>query len=185
LRQRQARSPEEAYRAFCAGEQEAFDQLMEAFQQPLTRFLQGYVRSLETAENLAEETFVELLLHKKRFRGQGSFKIFLFSVARQKAIGCIRREQRCPSPPFDEIAGRDDNAIADAIGRLPKEYREVLRLLYLERLRYDEIARVMRKKKKRVDKLACRARQALCGALGEEDVQFISDDGLSALKMKK
>ena len=93
MRHGQARSAEEAYRAFCAGEQEAFDQLMESFQQPLTRFLQGYVHSLETAESLAEETFVELLLHKGRLRRQSSFEVFLFTVARHKAIKHIRRSR--------------------------------------------------------------------------------------------
>ena len=181
MRQGQARSAEEAYQAFCAGEQEAFDQLMEEFQQPLIYFLHGYVHSLETAEDLAEETFVELLLHKGRFRGQSSFKTFLFSVARHKAIDHIRREQRRPTLPLDEIAERGDDAmgpeeqylaqekaqvIANAIGGLPKEYQEVLRLLYLERLRYDEIARVMHKNTKQIDNLAYRARQSLRSALG-------------------
>ena len=165
----QARSAEEAYRAFCAGEQEAFDQLIEAFQQPLTRFLQGYVHSLETAESLAEETFVALLLHKGRLRRQCSFEVFLFTVARHKAIDHIRRERRHLVLPSGESIERGGSTIAGVIERLPKEYQEVLRLLCLESLRHDEIAQVMRKRKKQVDKLASRARQLLCGALGEED----------------
>ncbi|MCL2298713.1 MAG: RNA polymerase sigma factor [Firmicutes bacterium] len=168
MQQEQARSAEEAYRAFCAGEPEAFGQLMEEFQQPLTGFLHGYVHSLETAENLAEETFVELLLHKERFRGQNSFKIFLFSVARHKAIGYIRREQRHPGFPSGKSIEYGESTIAGAIGRQPKEHQEVLRLLYLERLCYDEIAQVMRKKKKQVDNLAYRARKSLYGTLGED-----------------
>ena len=177
------RPAEEAYKAFCAGEESAFDQLMLEFQQPLIYFLHGYVHSLETAEDLAEETFVELLLHKGRFRGQSSFKTYLFSVARHKAIDHIRREQRRPSLPLDEIAERGDDAmgpeeqflaqersqaIAGAIASLPKEYQEVLRLLYLERLRYDEIAKIMHKNTKQVDNLAYRARNALRNSLGKE-----------------
>jgi RNA polymerase sigma-70 factor (ECF subfamily) len=190
---RQERGAEEAYQAFCAGEQEAFDQLMEEFQQPLIYFLHGYVHSLETAEDLAEDTFVELLLHKGRFRGQSSFKTFLFSVARHKAIDHIRREQRRPSVPLDEIAERGDDAmgpeeqylareraqeIADVIAQLPEAYREVLRLLYLERLRYGEIARVMRKNTKQIDNLAYRARLALREAIRNsgKEWSFLEDE---------
>jgi len=184
LRQDEKRSAEEAYTAFCGGEQSAFDQLMEEFQQPLTYFLHGYVHSLDTAEDLAEETFVELLLHKGRFRGQSSFKTYLFSVARHKAIDHIRREQRRPTLPLDEVTERSDDAmgpeeqllsreraqtIAAAIAGLSREYQEVLRLLYLERLRYDEIARVMKKNTKQIDNLAYRARQSLRMALGKEE----------------
>jgi len=184
VREGQARSAEEAYQAFCAGEQEAFDQLMEEFQQQLIYFLHGYVHSLDAAEDLAEDTFVEILLHKGRFRGQSAFKTYLFSVARHKAIDHVRREQRRPAIPLDEIAERSDDTmgpeeqylagekareIARTIGELPLEYREVLRLLYLEYLRYDEIARIMRKSTKQIDNLAYRARLALRAALGKED----------------
>ena len=181
----QERTAEEAYEAFCAGEQGAFDELMREFQQSLVYFLLGYVHSPETAEDLAEDTFVELLLHKGRFRGQSSFKTYLFSVARHKAIDHLRREKRRPAVALDDIAERSDDAmgpeelylaseqaaeIAQAIRAIPKEYQEVLRLLYLERLKYEEIALLMRKNKKQIDNLAYRARQALKNSLGREAI---------------
>jgi len=180
---------EESYAAFCVGEPAAFDAIMRELQQPLIFFLQGYVHSYEAAEDLAEETFVELLVHKSRFRGQSSLKTYLFSVARHKAIDFIRREQRRSSFPLEEITehaseepGPEDRlaarerseAIARAIETLPVEYREVLRLLYIERLRYDEIAHIMKKGKKQIDNLAYRARGALRSALGRE-ASFIEE----------
>jgi RNA polymerase sigma-70 factor (ECF subfamily) len=181
--QDQRRSPEEAYAAFCAGEQNAFDELMHEFRQGLIFFLRGYVHSYDTAEDLAEDTFVELLVHKGRFRGQSSLKTFLYSVARHKAIDYIRREQRRPTVALDELAewsGGEDTPeehfiaqerqllIGEALAQIPKEYREVLRLLYIERLRYDEIAPIMHKNTKQIDNLAYRARNALRDALGKE-----------------
>jgi len=177
------RSAEEAYAAFCAGDQSAFDQIMEEFRQGLIFFLRGYVHSYDTAEDLAEDTFVELLIHKGRFRGQSSLKTFLYSVARHKAIDYIRREQRRPTVALDELAewsGDEDTpeehylahersqVIAGAIAKIPKEYQEVLRLLYVERLKYDEIAPIMHKNTKQIDNLAYRARNALRNALGKE-----------------
>ena len=177
------RSAEEAYAAFCAGDQSAFDQIMEEFRQGLIFFLRGYVHSYDTAEDLAEDTFVELLIHKGRFRGQSSLKTFLYSVARHKAIDHVRREQRRPTVALDDLAewsGNEDTPeekylaqeraqmIAGAIAQIPKEYQEVLRLLYIERLRYDEIAPVMSKSTKQIDNLAYRARNALRNALGKE-----------------
>jgi len=184
---RQERSAEEAYEAFCAGEQSAFDELMLRHQQGLVSFLTGYVRSPETAEDLAEDTFVELLLHKGRFRGQSSFKTYLFSVARHKALDHLRREKRRPALSLEELkerggdvaspeafylAGEQAEEIAQAIETIPREYREVLRLLYLEQLSYDEAARVMRKNMKQVSNLAYRARQALKNSLGREAIPF-------------
>jgi len=179
----QQRSAEEAYAAFCAGEQNAFDEIMHEFRQGLIFFLRGYVHSYDTAEDLAEDTFVELLIHKGRFRGKSSLKTFLYSVARHKAIDHIRREARRPTVALDDLAEwRDDNdtpeehylaqehaqTIAEAIARIPQEYQEVLRLLYIDRLRYDEIAKIMQKNTKQVDNLAYRARNALRIELGKE-----------------
>ena len=180
---------EESYAAFCAGETASFDTIMRELQQPLTFFIHGYVRSYETAEDLAEETFVELLVHKGRFRGQSSLKTYLFSVARHKAIDYIRRDQRRSDVPLDEIieqanedlspeeqmiAQERSNVISGAIDTLSKEYQEVLRLLYVERLQYDEIADIMKKSKKQIDNLAYRARNALRAALGRE-ANFIEE----------
>jgi len=184
---RQERSAEEAYEAFLAGEQSAFDQLMLEYQQSLVSFLQGYVRSPEDAEDLAEDTFVELLVHRGRYRGHSSFKTFLFSVARHKAIDHLRHEKRRPAMPLDDVTERSDDAmgpeelclageqadeIAKAIRAIPQEYQEVLRLLYLERLSYEETALLMRKKRKQIDNLAYRARQALKNSLGKEAIPF-------------
>ena len=178
------RSAEQAYAAFCAGEQDAFDEIMHEFRQGLIFFLRGYVRCYDTAEDLAEDTFVELLIHQGRFRGQSSLKTYLYSVARHKAIDYMRRQQRRPTVALDDLAEWSDDGdtpeehylaqergqvIAKAIATIPKEYQEVLRLLYLENMRYDEIARVMRKNTKQVDNLAYRARNALRTALGKEE----------------
>ena len=180
---------EESYAAFCAGDGAAFDIVMRELQQPLTFFIHGYVHSYESAEDLAEETFVELLVHKGRFRGQSSLKTYLFSVARHKAIDFIRREQRRSDVPLDDIVERADEGLSpeeqmiaqersgvliEAIKTLSAEYQEVLRLLYLERLQYDEIARIMKKSKKQIDNLAYRARNALRAALGRE-ANFIEE----------
>ena len=179
----QRRSVEEAYAAFCAGEQNAFDEIMCEFRQGLIYFLRGYVNCYDTAEDLAEDTFVELLIHKNRFRGQSSLKTYLYSVARHKAVDHIRREQRRPtvaledlaewgdgedSPEEQYIAGERMQVISAAIAEIPGEYREVLRLLYVDRLKYDEIAKIMRKNNKQIDNLAYRARGALRNALGKE-----------------
>ena len=179
------RSAEEAYQAFCEGELSAFDEIMEQFQQGLIYFLRGYVRCYDIAEDLAEDSFVELLMHPGRFRGQSSLKTFLYAVARHKAIDYLRREQRRPTVALDDLAEQRDDGdspeeyylsqeraqtIAKAIETIPKEYREVLRLLYLERLRYEEIARIMHKNLKQIDNLAYRARGALRNALGKEAI---------------
>ncbi|MDR1928305.1 MAG: RNA polymerase sigma factor [Oscillospiraceae bacterium] len=185
MEEQNKRSVEEAYQQFCAGDESAFDFVMEEFRQNLIFFLFRYVRSMEAAEDLAEDTFVELLVHRERFRHQSSLKTYLFSVARHKAIDFIRREQRRGSVALEEIVERCDEtpcveeqiltqerneALYLTLQELRPEYREVLQLLYVERLSYDEIAKIMKRSKKQIDNLAYRARQHMRGILGKEEL---------------
>jgi RNA polymerase sigma-70 factor (ECF subfamily) len=189
LKQQQTRpgETEEAYRRFCAGEQSAFDVIIEAFRQNLIFFLHGYVHNLDVAEDLAEDTFVELLVHQNRFHFQSSLKTYLFAVARHKAIDYLRREKRRGGQAFEELDADSlkcelpsteeqyetlerAETLEQAMDGIPEEYREVLRLLYLEEMSYDEIAALMKKNKKQIDNLSYRARQALRGGLRKEEV---------------
>ena len=182
---REKRTAEESYRLFCAGDQSAFDAIMEEFQQNLIFFLHGYVHNLETAEDLAEDTFVELLLRKGAYRYQSSLKTFIFAVARHKAIDHLRRERRRASVGLDEIKEQSDGLplleeiviqneraamLHKTLADMPEDYREVLYLLYIERQSYDDIARIMRKSRKQIDNLAYRARQAMRNVLGKEGI---------------
>ena len=41
-----------------------------------------------------EDTFMELIVHKYRFRGESSFKTYLFRIARNKALNAIKKNKR-------------------------------------------------------------------------------------------
>jgi RNA polymerase sigma-70 factor (ECF subfamily) len=178
-------SAEESYRRYCGGDSSAFDPLMEEFQQGLISFLFGYVHDWHMAEDLAEDTFAELIIHRDRYRFQSSFKTYLFSVARHKAIDHLRQKSRRGTVGLEEVAELEGDlqgpeemllseerqqAVRQTLQQLPPEQREVLRLLYREQLRYEEAAAVMGKSKKQVDNLAYRAKQTLRGALRKEDL---------------
>ena len=180
---------EGAYRRYCAGESDAFDFVIEAFRNSLIFFLYGYVHNLDTAEDLAEDTFVELLVHKSRFNFQSSLKTYLFAVARHKAIDHLRREKRRGTLALEDLepnavhGGQPSTedlydgmerarALERAMDGLPEAYCEVLRMLYLDRFSYDDIAVLMKKSRKQIDNLAYRARQALREDLRKEGLFY-------------
>lgn len=84
---------ESSYRRFIEGDQSAFDELMDAYRDRLIFFIKGYVRSAEEAQDIAMDTFVEILVHPGRFRFKSSFKTYIYSVARHKAIDFLRKKR--------------------------------------------------------------------------------------------
>ena len=168
---------ESSYRRFIEGDQSAFDELMDAYRDRLIFFIKGYVRSAEEAQDIAMDTFVEILVHPGRFRFKSSFKTYIYSVARHKAIDFLRKKRTVPDEGeeiWDESAidsfyrGEDAKTVRECMDRLNNDYRTVLYLVYFEEVDGDGAAKIMGKSKKQLANLLYRAKQALKTELEKE-----------------
>lgn len=111
---------ESSYRRFVEGDQSAFDELMDAYRDRLIFFIKGYVGSAEEAQDIAMDTFVEILVHPGRFRFKSSFKTYIYSVARHKAVDFLRKKRTVPD------SGKEiwDESAIDSFYRLQARGRE-------------------------------------------------------------
>lgn len=169
---------ENSYIRFLEGDKSAFDELMDAYRDRLVFFIKGYVGSYEEAQDIAMDTFVEILVHPKRFRFNSSFKTYIYSIARHKAVDHLRRKRPVPSDTadgWDESAidgfyrREDARAVRECMERLAADYRTVLYLTYFEQVDADGAAKIMGKSKKQIANLHYRAKQALKAELEKED----------------
>ncbi len=170
---------ESSYRRFLQGDKSAFDEIMDAYREKLIFFIMGYVGNAETAQDIAMDTFVEILVHPGRFRFKSSFKTYIYSIARHKTVDYLRRRREVPSEadiyePYecDLLSGavREENSrmLLAAMKKIPADYRNVLYLIYFEELSNDEIAKITGKSKKQLANLTYRAKQALKAELEKE-----------------
>ena len=83
-----------SYRRYLDGEQEAFGEIVDLYRESLIFFIHRHVNNLDTAEDLAEDVFVELIVHPGRFEGKSSLKTFVFAIARNKAIDWLRKDRK-------------------------------------------------------------------------------------------
>ena len=172
------------YRRYIAGDDGAFDSLMDMYHDGLILFINKLVGNYAVAEELAADAFVELLIHKKRFLGNSDFKTYLYAIGRHKAIDYIRRDAK-KTVPTDEILELSDEAqrieedyITDesrralhrAIGKLSEDARAAVYLVFFEELSYEDAARVLGKNKKQIDNLVYRAKAVLKKILTEEGI---------------
>ncbi|MCR5485088.1 MAG: RNA polymerase subunit sigma-24, partial [Clostridiales bacterium] len=79
-----------SYRRFLEGDNDAFTEIVKLYRENLIFFINRYVHDLDSAEDISEDVFVELLVHKHRYNFKTSFKTYLFSIARHKAIDHVR-----------------------------------------------------------------------------------------------
>ena len=175
---------EQLYRRFLEGDEAAFGELIALYKDRLIFFILRSVGDLDAAEDLAEDVFVEVLLHRRRYHFNAPLNSYLFAIARHKATDWLRRRARRGEQPLETAGDPADRrsleeeflrreqamAVHAALNALPAQYRTVLHLLYFEEMSYEQAGRVMKKNRKQIENLAYRARQAMKAALEKEDL---------------
>ena len=61
-----------SYRRFIDGDRDAFGEIVDLYRESLIFFIHRYVNDIDTAEDLAEDVFVELIVHPERFSEKSS-----------------------------------------------------------------------------------------------------------------
>ncbi len=172
-----------SYRRYLDGDEAAFEQIVKEYFDPLTGFIDSYVHDAATAEDIAIDTFSDLIVHKHRYNFRVSLKTYLFMIGRSRALNYIKRrnrfqmveldlaERELPEAPSPELLYTDhqrDQAVRDALTQLHGDMREAVYLVYFEGMSCAEAAKVMRKTVKQVYNLLYRAKTSLRTILAEE-----------------
>jgi RNA polymerase sigma-70 factor (ECF subfamily) len=147
------------------GEEEAFVEILRRYRDRVATFLHGCLRDRDAALDLAQETFVRLHGSLGRYRPQGRFRTFLFTIAANAARDALKARRRSgivylseyreilerggrprmaePDTPAREVEREAlRRVVRTALARLPGVYREALLLREAEDLPYEELARV-------------------------------------------
>ena len=172
-----------SYRRFLDGDESAFEAIMQELFYGLVFFINGYVHDAFAAEDIALDAFSDLIVHKHRYNFRVSLKTYLYMIGRSRALDYLKhrkaveftqlsdaRSAADETAQLEEIVLADDRkrAVNDALGKLPRDMRQVVCLVYFEDMSYAEAAKVMRKSAKQVDNLLYRAKKELRIILGED-----------------
>jgi RNA polymerase sigma-70 factor (ECF subfamily) len=154
-----------------AGREDAYRELVARYERPVFTLIFRMVRDRETAEDLAQETFIKVLNNIDRYLPEFKFSSWLFKIANNITIDFLRRRQldtisidgapdavteesrRATSvalstqaqSPLEELESRElGSQIEAAIAKLRPEYRACILLRHVEDYSYDEIAEIVK-----------------------------------------
>ena len=174
------------YRRFLQGDEAGLVQIIEDYKDGLILYLNGFVSNLTVAEDLAEDTFLKLVLKKPRFSARSSFKTWLYTIGRNLALDYLRRHKNAPVPessvpPFaaedadlerEYIQQEKMRTVHRTMKVLKPEYRQVLWLIYFEGFSCAQAGKIIRKSTHNVEVLVSRARRALKNELIKEGFEY-------------
>jgi RNA polymerase sigma-70 factor (ECF subfamily) len=147
----------ELLEAFRAGDHKAFEDLVRRYQRPVLSIARRFARDEDDAEDLAQRSFINASERAGGWRG-GSFKSWLFRIVVNLAKNHVRDTARFDRS--DEAQEREatatessaqarleareqQQALREAVARLPRRQREVLLLRIDGDLPFAEIARTL------------------------------------------
>ena len=172
-----------SYRRYLDGDEEAFEQIVKDYFDPLTGFIDSYVHDAAASEDIAIDTFSDLIVHKHRYNFRVSLKTYLFMMGRSRALNYIKRRGRfqmvalsavekelpeASSPEEEFNCESRKRAVRSAVSQLGSEMQEAVCLVYFEQMGCADAAKVMRKTVKQVYNLLYRAKTILRTILAEE-----------------
>src|SRR5438105_11412486 len=79
----------------------AFEELVERYQHRLVGVMNHLVGNADEAEDLAQEVFLRVYRARKKYRPRSKFTTWLFTIANNLALNCLRARQRKPVVPLN------------------------------------------------------------------------------------
>jgi len=149
------------------GSELAFELLVKRYQAKITNLVHRFIYDRDRAVEIAQEVFLRVFLHRKRYRRSGRFSTWIYTIAVNLAKNELRRKSRLRGVTsldnLMEVAGDSGSYLADkepgpdqqthqrkveetvmaAVQQLPPKYREVILLRDIQQLTYEEIEQVL------------------------------------------
>ena len=172
-----------------AGDDSAFDHLVEKFRRPLVGFLYRMARSHAVAEELAQEVFLRVYRSRKTYNASAKFTTWMYRIATNLAVNYARdtRNRRgevsldepaeggtAYEVPDGELTAEQSllrrermRAIRSHVEALPERQRLAVVMHKYQGLDYRQIARVLKLSESATKSLLFRAYETLRESLKE------------------
>jgi RNA polymerase sigma-70 factor (ECF subfamily) len=161
---------EQLLEAYRFGERTSFNQLVERYQRELFHFLVRFLGDRAAAEDVFQETFLQVHQSAEQFDPQRRFRPWLFTIAANKARDLMRSQARRPTNPLQaSISPGDDESgqfidlmqasvpmpsepmeqeelqklVQGTVHGMPEHLREILLLSYFHQFPYKQISDIL------------------------------------------
>lgn len=153
--------------SYCQGQQDALRQLMSRYERELYLFLLRFTNDPASAEDVFQETFIQLHRIRGRFDASRRFKPWIYTIAANKARDQLRARKRKAEITLEaaetdeggslldyltdpvaepvEIAGKKERteAVQRIVENMPEHLKTVLLLGYFQGMAYKDIAKAL------------------------------------------
>lgn len=153
------------------GLQPDFNELIRRYERELYRYLARYLGDAALAEDVFQNTFLQVHLKRALFEDGRPFRPWLYAIATHQAVDALRKTGRRPTVSLDQRSGSSGDSepgtlidllvgggpgplaelqekerqawVRTSVDRLPDTLKQTLILAYYQDLKYREIAEML------------------------------------------
>jgi RNA polymerase sigma-70 factor, ECF subfamily len=163
------RPDEQLLADYRAGDKAAFSELVSRYQRELYHFLVRFLGNRAAAEDVFQETFLQVHQSAEQFDPQRRFRPWLFTISANKARDLIRSQARRPANPLQASISNDEESgefidlmqsasavpsepmereelqqqVQQTVQGMPEHLREILLLSYFHQFPYKQISEIL------------------------------------------
>jgi len=164
------KTDEQLLDGYWRGDRQGFADLVNRYQRELYHFLVRFLGNRAAAEDVFQETFLQVHQSAEQFDPQRRFRPWLFTIAANKARDLIRSQARRPTNPLQaSISPGDDESgefldlmksvtaspsepmereelqqqVQKTVANMPEHLREILLLSYFHAFPYKQISDIL------------------------------------------
>jgi len=155
---------EQLIRRFQAGDETAFEEIVNRYKNRLMNFAYRFVLDREEAEDIVQDTFLKVYQNRYAYKEIAKFSTWIYTITANLAKTILRKrrnrkmfsfsrlgpEDKDMDFPSNEpnaqskIEGKfDEQAIQKAIVKLPEHFRTAIILRDIQELSYEEISNII------------------------------------------
>jgi RNA polymerase sigma-70 factor (ECF subfamily) len=166
-------SDQELMLAAGRGDLSAFEQIVLRYQTLAWNAAYRFLGDRIEAEDVVQEAFLRIYTAARRYQATALFRTYLYRVLARICLDHVSKKKpqyasqlpavagKAPTPLRSLTDAERDQAVHQALSKLPPHQRLAVVLKYFDNLSYAEIAKAMGATAKAVERLLSRARQKL------------------------
>jgi len=174
------------YNEFLNGNKKAFDELIDKYLERIIYFIAGFTKSYDIAEDLAQDTFMYLLVNKEKYDFSYNFKTYLFLIAKSRSLDYLKSSHFKKEFSIEYYNNSDNSEIESivfknsrnynlqiAISKLEGKQRQAVYLVKMEEMKIRDVSKVLNISESNVKILVHRGIKKLRKIIGEEDDLYV------------
>ncbi len=164
------------------GKTHYFDHIITRYDNKIFSYVMGFIKNAEESRDVVQIVFIKTLNHIDSFDCNKKFSSWIYRIAHNETMNWFTKHNQQKTISIDDISNAKDysdtadasgtaleewfqielrDELSDALGELPDQYAQVIRLKYFEDRSYKEISKIIDKPISSVGTLIRRAKKRL------------------------